>query len=341
MDTTRKRTTIRDVAERAGVAPITVSRVLNNSGYVSAEVRARVEQAAAELHFVPNMLAHSFRSNRTNTLALVLTDIANPFWTTVARGVEDVASEQGYNVIFCNTEESEAKQAQYLSMLVRRQVDGVLLVPAVSNDEAVRMLQAQRVKVVVLDRRIAGGAVDVVRGASTEGARRLTEHLLQLGHRRIAVLAGPEAVSTSRERVAGYCRALEQAGVPPDPKLVHYGHFTIASGSTMTRGLLGQSPRPTAIFAANNFIAIGALRALREAGLAVPEDVSLVVFDDLPESYTWEPFLTVAAQPAYELGKTAATLLLRRIMEPGEAEPQEIVLPTQLIVRASTRPAMP
>ncbi|HXF63731.1 MAG TPA: LacI family DNA-binding transcriptional regulator, partial [Caldilineaceae bacterium] len=181
-----KRPTIRDVAERAGVAPITVSRVLNNSGYVSAEVRARVQEAAAALHYVPNLLAHSFRSDRTHTLALVVTDITNPFWTTVARGVEDVASQQGFHVIFCNTDESEAKQARYLSLLVRRRVDGVLLVPASSNGDAVRALQAQRVKVVVLDRRIDGGGVDVVRGASTDGARRLTEHLIQLGHRRIA-----------------------------------------------------------------------------------------------------------------------------------------------------------
>jgi LacI family transcriptional regulator len=332
-----KRATVRDVAQRAGVAPITVSRVLNGSGYVSAAVRARVEEAAAELRYVPNLLAHSFRSNRTHTLALVVTDITNPFWTTVARGVEDVASEHGFHVIFCNTDESEAKQEQYLSLLVRRQVDGVLLVPASSHDGAVRALQAQRVKVVVLDRRIDGGGVDVVRGASTDGARRLTEHLLQLGHRRIAMLSGPECVSVSRERVNGYCQALHQAGVEADANLIFYGQFTTGGGYAMTQQLLAQQPAPTALFAANNFIAIGALRALREAGRRVPEDLSLVVFDDLPDTYTWEPFMTVAAQPAYELGKTAAALLLARIAEPAQEEVQEIVLPTQVIVRASTK----
>jgi LacI family transcriptional regulator len=226
-------------------------------------------------------------------------------------------------------------------MLVRRRVDGVLLVPASSNPQAVAALQAQRVKVVVLDRRIDGGGVDVVRGASTDGARRLTEHLLQLGHRRIAILAGPDYVSVSRERVNGYRQALEQAGVAVDLKLIHYGHFTVVGGYAMTQQLLACRPAPTALFAANNFIAIGALRALREAGWRVPDDLSLVVFDDLPETYAWEPFLTVAAQPAYELGRTAATLLLQRIAEPGPGtslqEVQEIVLPTQLIIRASTK----
>lgn len=170
-----RRATIRDVAERAAVAPITVSRVLNNSGYASAAVRARVERAAAELHYVPNMLAHSFRSSRTQTLALVLTDITNPFWTTIARGVEDAASAQGFHVILCNTDESEAKQAQYLSMLMRRRVDGVLLVPATGSGEAVQALRSQHIQVVVLDRRLTGVAVDVVRGASTGGVRMLTD----------------------------------------------------------------------------------------------------------------------------------------------------------------------
>lgn len=342
MTGTGGRATIRDVAKLAGVAPITVSRALNNSGYVSAEVRARVEQAAAALDYVPNMLAHSFRSDRTHTLALVLTDITNPFWTTVARGVEDVASAQGFTVILCNTDESEAKQARYLSMLMRRRVDGVLLAPATSTCDAIRVLQAQKVKVVVMDRRLTGVAVDVVRGASTDGARQLTEYLLELGHRRIALLTGPEHVSVSTERATGYGQALARAGVEIDPSLIFFGHFTVESGSQMTQSVLAQRSRPTALVAANNFIALGALRALRAAGLRVPEDMSLVVFDDLPESYIGEPFLTVVAQPAYELGRTAASLLLKRIAGTISAgaiseEPQEIVLPTRLVVRTSAR----
>lgn len=329
--------TIRDVARLAGVAPITVSRVLNRSGYVSAGARARVEQAAADLSYVPNMLAHSLRSNRTQTLALVLTDIANPFFTTVARGVEDEASRHGFNVIFCNTDENEAKQEQYLTMLMRRRVDGVLLVPASSSGDAVRALQAQGAKVVILDRRVPGVKVDVVRGASTDGARCLINHLLALGHRRIAVLSGPRSVSVSNERVIGYRQALSQAEVPVDENLILYGSFTVESGYAMTKTILAEWPWPTALFAANNFIAVGALRALNEMGIHVPADMSVVMFDDLPITFTPEPFLTVAAQPAYELGKIATSLLLQRIEEPAGDECQEIVLPTELIVRSSTR----
>ena len=329
--------TIRDVAKRAGVAPITASRVLSNSGYVSPATRKRVEQAAAELHYVPNMLANSLRSNRTQTLALVLTDITDPFWTTVARGVEDVASQQGFNVIFCNTDESQAKQEQYLSLLLRRRVDGVLLVPASSSGESVRALQNQNVKVVLLDRCVPGVTVDIVRGASTDGACRLVDHLLALGHRRIAMLAGPEDISASNERVAGYRQALSQAGIAADENLVFHGSFSVESGQEMAMRALALQPRPSAMFAASNFIAVGALRALDAAGIRVPEEMSMVAFDDLP--YSQRPFLTVAAQPAYELGKAAATLLLQRIAEPAAADYQDIVLPTEMIVRASTRAA--
>ncbi|MBW7881066.1 MAG: LacI family DNA-binding transcriptional regulator [Caldilineaceae bacterium] len=329
--------TIRDVAKRAGVAPITVSRVLNNSGYVSAATRARVEQAAADLNFVPNMLAHSLRSNRTNTLALVVTDITNPFWTTVARGVEDVASDQNFNVIFCNTDESEEKQAQYLSMLLRRRVDGVLLVPASSAGDAVRALQAQDVKVVVLDRQVAGVEVDTVRGDSVAGARHLAEHLLQLGHRRIAMLAGPESLSVTAQRVAGYQEALQAWHVAVDPSLIRYGAFTVESGYVMANEVLALQPRPTALFAANNFIAAGALRALRAAALEVPEDISVVVFDELPNPYGDEPRLSAAIQPAYDLGQTATRLLLQRITGEAPEAYQDIVLPTELAVRTSSR----
>lgn len=331
-------TTIRDVAKRAGVAPITVSRVLNNAGYVRLETRQRVEQAAAELHYVPNMLAHSFRSHRTNTLALVVTDITNPFWTTVARGVEDVASAAGFSVFFCNTDENEAKQEQYIAALLRRRIDGVLLAPASSNGADVHALQRQRVGVVVLDRRIEGVAVDIVRGDSVDGAFQLVHHLTGLGHRRIALLAGPAGLSVSQERAAGYEQALRAAGLTPEPALLRFGAFTVASGYAMMRDLLAH--RPTAIFAANNFIAAGALTVIREAGLRTPEDISVVMFDDLPDPYATAPVLTVVVQPAYALGRAAAARLLTRLQQP-DLPPHELVLPVQMIVRSSTAAPAP
>ncbi|MEZ4660725.1 MAG: LacI family DNA-binding transcriptional regulator [Caldilineaceae bacterium] len=328
--------TIQDVATHAGVAPITVSRVLNHSGYVSEATRQRVEAAAAELDYVPNLLARGLRSNRTNTLALVLTDITNPFWTTVARGVEDAARARGFSVILCNTDENEAKQEQYVDVLIRKRMDGFLLAPRSTPDPIHKIQKQANAPVVVLDRRIADAS-----GGS--GLRRFlwrfvcVSALFDLGHRHIGVLSGPQTVSTSVERVAGCMAALQEVNVASDPALIRYGEYTVESGYAMMQQLLGVTPNPTAIFATNNFIAIGALRQLREAGLHVPDDISLVGFDDLPLSWNTEPFLTVAVQPAYEIGQQAANLLMDRIAQQDEAEPREIILPAELVIRQSCR----
>jgi LacI family transcriptional regulator len=327
-------TTIRDVARRAGVAPITASRVLNNSGYFSQEIKARVEAAAAELNYVPNLLARSLRSHRTHTLALVLSDVTNPFWTTVARGVEDAASQAGFTVFLCNTDENEQKQAEYLAVLLRKRVDGILLVPVRSTPEPVRLIQKQNIQVVVMDRRVPGAHVDVVRGSSREGAQLLVRHLLDLGHRRIAILSGPAEVSTAHERVDGAKQALLDFGLTTDLLTILHHSYTADGGYLMARQVLDLQPRPTALFAGNNFIALGVLRALREAGLRVPDDLSLVAFDDLPPSWMTDPFLTVAVQPAYEMGRQATELLLQRISDPA-LSPQEIILPAELIIRQS------
>ena len=330
--------TLRDVARRAGVAPITVSRAINDSGYVSVKTRARVEKAVEELGYVPNRLARSLRLKRTQTLALVVTDITNPFWTTVARGVEDAAQDAGFNVILCNTDESEAKQEQYLDVLLQKQVDGILLVPARDSEALAGWIQRCAVPVVVLDRRVCSGQVDLVCGDSEGGAHQLVDHLLALGHRRIAVLSGPRDVSTAVDRVRGYAEALAEAGLEVRADWVCYGQFSIESGYEMTQQVLTARPCPTALFAVNNFIAIGALRALRDAGLRVPEDMSVVAFDDLISELVIEPFLTVADQPAYEMGQRAAELLLARLSEPSANGYEEVVLPTEITVRASSGP---
>lgn len=327
---------IRDVAALAQVSPITVSRVLNNPEAVSPETRARVRAAIDELGYIPNQIARSLRSNRTNTLALVLTDITNPFWTTVARSVEDTASAQGFNVILCNTDEREDKQDEYLSVLLRKRVDGFLFVPARSEPDAVESIQRQKVPVVVMDRRVPGAAVDVVRSNSEAGAYGLTRHLIELGHRRIAMLSGPFYVSSAQERVDGYRRALAEAGIPVDEHWILEGEFTVKSGYAVATRMLARAELPTALLGANNFIALGAMRAIRETGLRIPDDISVVCVDDIPDWLVGEPFLTVAAQSPYDLGGRATELLLRQIREPGVHAPQEILLSTELIVRRST-----
>jgi LacI family transcriptional regulator len=333
--------TISDVAKRAGVSTMTVSRVINNSGYTSQETQERVIKAIGELGFVPNALARSLRFKQTKTIALVLTDITNPFFTTLARGVEDAASENGFTVMFSNTDESEAEEAEHLTTLLQKQVDGVLLVPAGSSNESIVYLQERNTPVVVLDRRVPGVLVDTVRCDSTPGAYEITRHLLDLGHRRIAMLSGPLGISTSADRAAGYQKAMEEAGIAIDPCWLHYGSFTQSSGYELARAILTLQPRPTAIFAGNNFIAIGAYTALREAGLRIPDDISLVTFDDLPSQLVLEPFLTTVDQPAYEMGYQATQLLLAHLGGEPPAEPKEIILPTHLIIRnSSAKPAV-
>jgi LacI family transcriptional regulator len=330
--------TIQDVARKAGVAPITVSRAINNSGYVSDETRQKVEAAVAELNYVPNIIARSLRLKQTHTLALVLTDITNPFWTTVARSVEDVSNEAGFNVFLCNTDESETKQDDYLRALIQKQVDGVLLVPARTSAELISWVQSQGTPVVVVDRRVSHDQVDVVRCDAEGGAYHVVRHLLSLGHRRIAVLSGPQEVSTATDRVAGYRRAMAEAGIEVKPDWICHGKFTQGSGYEMARQALCSEQRPTALFGVNNFIALGALRALREAGVRVPEDVSLVAFDDFASEFVVEPFLTVVDQPAREMGRQATELLLARLAGSGPDPYQEVVLPTRVIVRRSSAP---
>jgi LacI family transcriptional regulator len=329
-------TTIYDVAKRAGVAPITVSRVINNTGYIRPETRQRVLAAVEELGYVPNRLARGLRSRRSNVLALVLADISNPFFTLIARGVEDAASEQGYMVIYCNTDESEEEEQKYIDLLLQNRVDGILLVPAGNGAAAIGAARRHDTPLVVIDRRIPGAQVDSVRGDSFGGAYSLSRLLLDLGHRRIALLNGPAGVSTADERQAGFCQALEEAGIPMDGCLFLGGRFTTQSGRQMALQALASNPSPTALLAANNFIALGALQAVQEYGLGVPQDIALAGFDDLPDALVAFPFLTVAVQPAYEMAQKATELLLSRLDGSDPTEPQEIILPTRLVVRQSS-----
>ncbi len=328
---------IRDVAKRAGVAPITVSRVINNSGYISQGTRERVKAAVTELGYVPNTLARGLRSKRTTTLALVVTDIANPYFTLMARGVEDAAGASNYSVIYCNTDESEAKEEKYANLLAQRQVDGVLLVPSCGNVKTIKFLLSNEIAVVALDRRVEGVKIDSVRSDSQDGAERLTHLLIGLGHKRIAMITGPNYVSTSVDRVVGYQQALAKAGLSENG-LVYYGAFNQESGYKLTGQAMAHSPKPTALFGANNFITIGIIKALQDLKLRVPGDVSVVGFDDLPEAMLLSPFLTVAAQPAYEMGRMATELLLKRISGELSGRCQTLVLQTQVIERGSTGP---
>ena len=255
----------------------------------------------------------------------------------MARGVEDAAGASNYTVIYCNSDESEAKEENYANLLAQRQVDGVLLVPSGGNVKTIKFLLSNNINVVALDRRVSGVRIDSVRSDSEDGACRLVKLLIGLGHKRIAMITGPKDVSTSIDRVAGYRRALIESGLG-DNEQVYHGAFIQQSGYEFTKQAMTQSSRPTAIFGANNFIAIGIIKALRDLRINVPGDVSVVAFDDFPESMLVAPFLTFVEQPAYEMGRIATELLLKRISGEINGGYQKLVLPAKIIERGSAGP---
>jgi len=325
------RPTIRDVAAHAGVTDMTVSRVVNRSGPVSEAVRLRVEQAIEELGYVPSRLARGLRSSRTHTLALVVSDITNPFFTTIARGVEDAASDRDLLVMVCNTDESEDEEIRYLEMLAGQNVDGVLLVPAKGAERACALADRYRLPLVLLERRIPNNTHSLVHCDTRTGARRMMAHLLSLGHREFALVTTPIGVLTSDERVQGAMEALEGTD----------GHATVIceqlnreTSRKVVESWMAMSPRPTAIFALNNLLTIGTLKALRSRGFRVPEDVSLAGFDDLPAPLLEQPFLTFVSQPAYEIGKAGVELLIAEISDPSSAH-RQVMLQPQMVVRNS------
>lgn len=330
--------TIYDIAREAGVSAMTVSRVINNTGRVSDKTRRRVKQVMEDLHYVPNSNARSLVLQKTNILSLLITDIANPFYTTLARGAEDTAKRLGYRLLFGNSDEDYAKEKDYVDMILSTRVDGVLFAPAGDGSAAhLQQLEQHRIPFVLLDRDVPGITADRIIGESRDGARKLIEHLLKLGHTRIALINGSEDVSTARERHAGYREALKLNDIPYDEELVlHLGYREEAERNFLER-LLAQNKPPTAIFAANNFIALSVIQSLRSIGLSVPENLSVVCFDDLGFASVLNPFLTVAAQPAYQFGALGMERLVDLIENGSSSGPRTIILPSELIVRSSSR----
>jgi LacI family transcriptional regulator len=314
---------------------MTVSRVLNNAANVRPSTRQKVVQAIEELGYVPSGVAQSLRSKRTHTLALLVPDSANAFWTSVARGVEDAAQNRGYSVLLCNTDENLAKQQRYLDVIVGQQVDGAVIAPCGSNAQDLTRLRQRKIPTVVLDRYIRGWDVDTVIGDSIAGARALVRHLIHLGHQQIAVISGPLTTSTASDRLVGYRIALSEAGIAYDPRLVKEGEYRAISGERLTYQLLDEGLAPTAMFAANNALMLGAISALDKRGMCVPQDVALVSFGDLPNTSYFFPFLTVADLPSYEMGVNAAQLLLSRLEAQVDWKPRHVVLPARLIIRQS------
>jgi LacI family transcriptional regulator len=333
--------TIRDVARRAGVSAMTVSRVINGSPRVGEETRRRVQAAVSELAYVPNTFARGLVRRATRTVGVIIPDIANPFFTLVVRGAENAAWRAGYHVILCNTQGDLERERGYLGDMLGFRVEGALVAP-VDDRSGVQLeaLTANRVPFVLVDRSVAGYTGDVVQGDSVAGARLLVEHLIGCGHRRIAMLTESSVVSTARDRLRGYREALEAAGIVLAPALVREASVTDLRAASRVAGELLDLPEPpTAIFAVNNVAAVGVAEAARGRGLAIPDDLALVCFDDIGLASGLDPYLTVVAQPAETFGTIAMQLLFDRLHGGADGPGRTVVLPGDLVIRASSGPA--
>ncbi|MFJ2043248.1 LacI family DNA-binding transcriptional regulator [Paenibacillus taichungensis] len=328
--------TIYDIAKKANVSAMTVSKVINQTGRISPATRERVQQVIEELGYIPNSNARSLVLQRTHMLSLLITDITNPFYTTLARGAEDAANLRGYRLLFSNSDEDYDKEKNYVETILSTRVDGVLFAPAGDRSlNHLKQLQERSIPFVILDRTVPGITSDVIAGDSRDGALQLIRYLTNLGHRSIALVNGSSEVSTARLREEGYMEGLREAQLPFDEGLILRTGYRDFSDEVGIDSLLAHQQKPTAIFAANNMLAIGVIRLLRKRGLRVPEDISVVCFDDLDLASAFDPFLTVAAQPAYDFGAIGMQMLIDRIEGKAPEEPQTVIMPSELRIRAS------
>lgn len=328
--------TIYDIAKKAGVSITTVSRVINNHPYVHEETRQRVKQVLEETNFIPNSNASSLVRKTTNTLAVIVPDITNNFFTTLLRGIEDKANENGFAVIFGNTDENSTKEYSYLHTFMERRVDGLIIDPVLEQSKNLKSIIKREIPVVLIDREINNLQIDYVGSNNSKGAEDLVHYLIESGHRRIALISGASEISVYRQRLEGYKTAQQKAGLSIDHKMILRGEKpNQETGYLLTKTLLKNTSMPTAIFAANNFLAIGAFRALREAHLEVPKDTSVVCFDAADTDATLNPFFTSMVQPVYTMGQMAVELLIRRLKQKTIA-PTKVILEPQFIVREST-----
>ena len=332
---------IKDVSRAAGVSTSTVSHVLNRTRYVSDAVRERVERAIGELGYRHNGLARSLRTRQSYALGLIIPDVSNPYYPQIARGVQDGAAELGYWVFLCNSDRAPHNEVRLLEALEERRVDGVILDAGGPDPALVAALRRSDVPVVLVGSRIEDPALDVVTVAPN-GGYDAVRYLLVRGHTRIGLIGGPPVpAGNGRARptqAGGYLQALAGAGIAVDPALMAEGDYTREGGSAAMRRLLALENPPTAVFAGNDLMAIGALSALRAAGRRVPEDMAVVGYDDIPEAAVTSPALTTIAVPKYEMGRAAAELLLARIGARGggsadERAPRRVVLPYALVTR--------
>ena len=328
--------TIKDVAALAGISYTTVSHVVNNTRPVSQEVRVKVEAAIKSLDYVPSAVARSLKAKTTATIGLLVPNSLNPYFAELARGIEDYCERNGYCVILCNSDDNPDKQRSYLRVLLEKRIDGLIVASAGGDSGLVQGLAGVKTPMVIVDRGLEGVDADLVRIDHEYGAYLATRHLLELGHRDIATIGGPATTSVAQMRQAGFRRALKEAGITASPSRMLESDFTSTGGYNAAAMLLESNP-PSAIFAGNDMIGIGVLRAAAERNVRVPSQLSVIGFDDIQMSRYVYPALTTVGQSILQLGEMAAEVLLRRIATPDLATDQRIVTPS-IVLRESTVP---
>ncbi|MDM4764940.1 LacI family DNA-binding transcriptional regulator [Pelomonas sp. SE-A7] len=327
--------TIKDVAALAGVSFTTVSHVLNETRPVSADARRRVLAAVEEIGYLPSAVARSLRKSETKIVGVLIPNVVNPFFAELVCGVEDCCRSAGYSVFLCNSDNDPRRQQQYMRTLLEKRVDGLLLSSAGDAAALARIFKLATVPAVTVDRLVPGANADRVSVHNQEGAYQAVRHLLDLGHRRIGCVSGPGEFEVARERVEGWRRALAERGIEPEADWLIESDFSNTGGYEAARQLLRGSAALTAIFASNDMMAIGALRAAAESGLKLPEQMSVVGFDDVELSAFVYPALTTVGVSIKELGREAGKVLIDRIENPG-APLKDVLLTPRLVVRESS-----
>ena len=334
-------TTIRDVATQAQVSTATVSATLNNSAYVSPDLKARVLAAVEALGYAPSGIAKSLKTGKTRLLALVVADVSNPFFTELTNAVETAAYDWGYSLMLCNSDENFERERHHLSLIRAQRCDGLILTP--TGDAPLYRaagLASFPIPTVLIDRVLDCWPVDSVGLDNVSAAMQATNYILDLGHRRIGTISGPSHVSTGAERLAGFLKSLAARGIKPDPSHIRSGDYREDVAFSATREVLALPDPPTAIYVANNVMLIGVMRAIAEAGFNCPADISVVSTDDLTWATAFRPRLTTVRQPVREMGLEAVRLLVDRITRPSEEPAKRLVLPPTLIVRESCAPIL-
>jgi DNA-binding LacI/PurR family transcriptional regulator len=332
-------TTIKDVAQAAQVSTATVSHVINGTRYVSEEVKRRVLQAMERLNYQPNAIARGLRTKKTHLLALVIPDITNAFFTDLARGFQDAADQKDYVVVVCNTDRALDRELRFLDMLRQQRVDGLVLNPAMVTAEDLKRLLRAQIAVVLIGSQIDDPDFDLVMVDNVRGGSDAVQYLIDLGHRRIGLVSGPMTTSSGSQRCQGYRQALERNSLPYTASLVVEASFTYEGGYEGMQKLLRLDPLPTAVFATSDVMALGVKKAIEDAGLRIPDDLSLIGFDDIPRVSLIHPMLTTIAQPRYQMGWEAAQMLIERVEHGSSLQRRKLVMEHRLVVRESTQEA--